>query len=224
MNTLLVQYEQFLLSSLSELDDLAKKQKSRILVVSDSHGNFNVLLDIVETFASTCDALVFCGDGMDDLAILVEKASNDDKLLAILPSVISFVRGNCDAENYEVNFAGEKRNLKCGFSSEFVASGRKIFVTHGHKSSVNITMDFLLSKASEANSDIVFYGHTHIPHYEENDGTLILNPGSCSMPRSTDIPSFAIVEFPGIAERYDVQFFGIQTGPFGKNSFFRVNF
>ena len=228
---LLVQQENFILASQTALEDLANKQSARVLVVSDSHENFNVLFDIIETFGSSCDAFVFCGDGIEDVAVLIGKAFNDKKTKFYLPNVIAFCRGNCDAENYPLDFASTDENrendakiLKCPFSEEFIAAGRKIFVTHGHKYGITSSVDSLLSKATEKNSDIVFYGHTHVPHCEEINGILFLNPGSCSMPRSTDIPSFAIVEFPGVTERFDVEFFGIQSGPFGKNSFYRANF
>lgn len=45
--------------------------------------------------------------------------------------------------------------------------------------------------------DCILTAHTHRPHLTIHDGTLLLNPGSCGMPRdSGKLLSFAILELP----------------------------
>ena len=61
----------------------------------------------------------------------------------------------------------------------------------------------------------MFFGHTHRLFWEEHDGTLILNPGSCVNPRDRFPPSFAVVSFPGGRERFHIDFFEIREGLFG---------
>ena len=43
---------------------------------------------------------------------------------------------------------------------------------------------------------MLIYGHTHIPHYEVlDDGFIILNPGSISLPRQSDMNrTYAVLE------------------------------
>ncbi|MDY6031786.1 MAG: metallophosphoesterase [Treponemataceae bacterium] len=221
MNSLL-QENGCLLGSLESVESLSKKQSARLLVISDSHGNKDVLLDIIEEFGLVSDALVFCGDGLRELISIVNDAYHDVKLMAKIPTVIAFVRGNCDREIYETEVSSGP--LNCSYSVGFVAAGRQIFVTHGHRFSVMSNPDMLLHEAQNYNADIVLYGHTHYPRIEEVGGTLIVNPGSCSRPRGTDIPSFSVVEYPGKTERYEVQHYGIECSAFGKNSFYPMNF
>ncbi|MEK6222024.1 MAG: metallophosphatase family protein [Chloroflexota bacterium] len=44
-----------------------------------------------------------------------------------------------------------------------------------------------------AGFDAVIYAHTHTPEVQHRDGVLYLNPGSASFPRSTPLPSVAIL-------------------------------
>jgi len=51
-----------------------------------------------------------------------------------------------------------------------------------------------LYRAAELECIAVFYGHTHLPHYEIIDGIHVLNPGSLAIPFDGTLGSFAIVE------------------------------
>ena len=42
--------------------------------------------------------------------------------------------------------------------------------------------------------DIFIHGHTHVLRAEEADGHLILNPGSVSIPKEGNPPTYAVAE------------------------------
>ena len=47
----------------------------------------------------------------------------------------------------------------------------------------------------EALAECVFFGHTHKPVIDEEDGIMVLNPGSLTFPRQNGHkPSYAVVE------------------------------
>ena len=53
------------------------------------------------------------------------------------------------------------------------------------------------------NADIIMFGHTHRPYFEERDGITVLNPGSLSFPRQEGRKSsYMILETDG-EEKYE---------------------
>ena len=66
---------------------------------------------------------------------------------------------------------------------EFYIGNKKAFITHGHNYSVSMTKDQILEEGKVRGADIVMFGHTHQPYFEQKDGITLLNPGSLSYPR-----------------------------------------
>jgi len=133
----------------------------KILVVSDTHGNVNLVLQNIVNMEKS-DMLFHLGDYVDD----AEKIS---KLFGI-PTIT--VRGNGDMQRKDYKY------------EELVEiQGKKIFLTHGHKYNVKQGLNNLYYRALELNADIVLFGHTHVPMVEEIDGLIIMNPGSPTYPR-----------------------------------------
>ncbi|MBQ0165908.1 MAG: YfcE family phosphodiesterase [Treponema sp.] len=229
----LIQQENGLIGSEKDIAALAEKAKARLLVISDSHGEYEVFQKIVEDFGPDSDALVFCGDGACDILELMKEARNDEKLRAVIPPVIAFVRGNGDAPLYRVPFDAEEdvraaedpslppvlKQLSVPDRIVFSAAGRSIFVVHGHHHNVDWGVDTLSMLAGTNDADLIFYGHTHRPYQEEAGGSLILNPGSCSRPRGSPFPSFASVAFPGSTERFETEYFTMDRNIFGLMTF-----
>lgn len=83
-------------STEAELKSLAEKREAKILVLSDSHGREDEIRFVIENYAEKCDALMFAGDGAQDIINILEKAENDEKLKQKLPATICFVKGNND--------------------------------------------------------------------------------------------------------------------------------
>ncbi len=220
----LVQLESGVIASEDALNALEKKDNAKLLVLGDSHGDFETVSDIVLRFGKEVDALVFCGDGFCDLIGLFELSFIDDKIKKALPSVIIPVKGNGDSTMYTLRLpSAEEEESYMQYTllgkTTCEIAGRGIFVAHGDHYRVDMGTDTLLAAAHAIDSDLVFFGHTHVTHWEEAGGTLVLNPGSCSHSRSKLPPSFAIVSFPGEQDRYNIEFFGIEKSMFKNHKF-----
>lgn len=127
----------------------------RILVVSDSHGNPDLLLAAAHRAGKT-DMLLFLGDGLRDCAALEGAYAGE----------VWKVRGNCDYMPYD-------------FYDHFLPlNGTGIYMTHGHLYDVKTTLSRLLARAGEMKADIVCFGHTHVPLLDKRGNITLLNPGS----------------------------------------------
>lgn len=225
----LVQIESNLIGSREDILTLEEKKSANILVISDTHGDYDVLCDIIEEFGPVSDALVFCGDGICDICTYLQDAYEDENLQELLPPVVAIAKGNGDSEKNQIikpktaDEGATRKIITAPNAITFTAAGRNVFALHGHRYSVDYGLDSLAVTAKTLDADLVFFGHTHRPYWEENSGTLYLNPGSCSRPRGGNPPSFAVVSFPGMRDRYDVSFFGIRSELFGKYSFYPIS-
>ena len=92
------------------------------------------------------------------------------------------IRGNCDGEvdQMVLDFP-----VLADFAAVF-ADGYTLYLTHGHH----------LDEASKAaaSGDIVLYGHTHIPAFEQKNGNYYVNPGSVSIPKEGSRHSYLLFE------------------------------
>jgi hypothetical protein len=86
----LVQLESGLLGSVEAVEDLSRAENARILVLSDTHGHYDVMEEIIRSFGPGCSALCFAGDGMWDIVQYLENALESDRLREALPPVVSF--------------------------------------------------------------------------------------------------------------------------------------
>ncbi|MGL4982926.1 MAG: YfcE family phosphodiesterase [Treponemataceae bacterium] len=208
------QQKSLLIGDLQEINTLENKNTARLLIVSDSHGSLSTLEEIVRQFGHDCDAFIFCGDGLHDIIALMENALSDEKLLDCLPPVFACVRGNGDIEQYRIqkNDTLEPTFLPIHFQDRliFKAGSRTVMIVHGHNHGVDAGIEMLCEVGKTYDADIIFYGHTHRPLREELHGTLIINAGSISHPRGGFPPSFAIVSYPAVLERFHVDFYEIK--------------
>ncbi|PFA61877.1 YfcE family phosphodiesterase [Bacillus sp. AFS015802] len=141
----------------------------KLLVVSDSHGSKEELMDLSRKYQSGVDAMIHCGDS---------ELSADDPALS--PYLV--VRGNCDMDARLPDDLVEK------------VGGHSILVTHGHHYGIKMSLMKLRYRAEEAGAQFVFFGHSHTLGAELNDGTLFLNPGSILLPRGRSERTYALVE------------------------------
>ena len=70
--------------------------------------------------------------------------------------------------------------------------GFKIGITHGFGAPDGM-VEKVRSKFLEK-VDMILFGHTHVPHREENDGILFYNPGSLSFNNDRRELTYAILE------------------------------
>ncbi|MGP6146271.1 YfcE family phosphodiesterase [Jeotgalibaca sp. A122] len=130
----------------------------RILVVSDSHGNKQILNELAEKYGDEVDAFVHCGDS--------ELPSDD-----LIWEMMDTVRGNCDYDGgYDELFISRK------LSQHYA-------IVHGHRHDVKWSLEPLKDLARKAEVPIVFYGHSHILKFDYKDGIYFINPGSIQSPR-----------------------------------------
>lgn len=138
-------------------------KEMKIIVVSDTHGNFDSLNKII---IDNIDAqtIIHLGDGQDDAK----------KLINIYPNKnIIRVMGNCDNDNrIPTEYEGNIGN-------------KKIFASHGHLYNVKLGLLNIFNQGSIKNADIILFGHTHIPLNIFYNNRYIVNPGSLKNPPYT---------------------------------------
>ena len=140
-----------------------KEERAKILILGDSHGgNGNLRYAIGQELP--IDMLIHCGDVQGDLMQIL---GGDP------PYAVTCVKGNTDAGNLPL-------------SRMLDVCGHRILVCHGHALGVRSGTERILQAAREQGCDVVCFGHTHIPVCREQDGILVLNPGSISLPRTDD--------------------------------------
>lgn len=145
-------------------------KKMKILVVSDSHGDREALVELNERYADQVEGMFHCGDSELDA---------DD------PIWDSFVRvgGNMDFDPgyplQEVVTLGENR----------------FFMIHGHHHDVKFSMSPLIEAAKQNNAQFAFFGHSHELGVEKRENIILLNPGSILQPRGRyNIKTYAILD------------------------------
>ncbi len=147
----------------------------RILVISDTHGNIDEVVHILDNVEKgKIDMILHCGDYVTDARIIEKKYPNID---------VSYVYGNCDTgfggSNYEV----------------IEADGINIFMTHGHRYGVKWgEYEDVAIDAKSLDCDIAICGHSHIAHVGSSDDIWTLNPGSITLPRDSKCPSYATID------------------------------
>ncbi|MFV0558339.1 MAG: YfcE family phosphodiesterase [Enterococcus sp.] len=145
----------------------------KYLIVSDNHGDREILVDLVTKYQHEVDYFFHCGDS--------ELASDDELFQRFIG-----VGGNCD---YGPGFE-DARLVETAVD--------RIYLTHGHLSDVRFGLTQLLIEAQAADANIVLFGHTHQIGCELLHDKLFLNPGSISQPRGPiQIPSYVIIESDG---------------------------
>ena len=159
-----------------------------VWIASDIHGSAlycRKLLDLMEKRGA--DRLVLLGDllyhgprndlpeGYDPKAVFAMLNSVKDRILC--------VHGNCDAEVDQMVLEFPVLADYC----VLVIEGKTFFATHGHV----YNTDHLppLKKG-----DILIHGHTHVLKAENMGDYIWLNPGSVSIPKEGNPPTYAVLE------------------------------
>ena len=143
---------------------------TKIIVVSDTHGDFDVLYDIV-TRNQVADMFIHLGDG---------EREYDDVRNLYPEKAFLYVRGNNDWGDQPI-------------FRTFSLDGHKFYLTHGHRLSRSDLESLLSAVASTNGCDIALFGHTHVPCNLVENGVTLFNPGSPSLPRGMSKPSFGII-------------------------------
>ncbi|UUD36998.1 phosphoesterase [Mycoplasmopsis californica] len=140
----------------------------KILVVSDIHGNYGVVEDIVSR--AKYDVAICTGDYEVGYDFMKEHFD-------------FFVVGNNDFDYHAADY-------------EIEIEGLKIRIEHGHRIGSYtqlMDVDFMFNHLEKINVDILLTGHTHVPLHSIRNNKGILNPGSCSYPRMGTKAGYAIL-------------------------------
>lgn len=154
----------------------------KILIVSDTHRrdeNLKMIIDKV----GPLDMLIHLGDAEGSEHKIEGWVDENCRLEMIL--------GNND-------FFSDLDREK-----EIMIGKYKALLTHGHYYNVSLGVERLKKEAEARGDQIAMFGHTHRPFLEEQDGIILLNPGSLSYPRQDGRkPSYMIMEIDDRGEAH----------------------
>jgi len=145
----------------------------KIIVLGDTHGILSKAEKALKR-ENDCELILHTGDFFADAQRLSNRCG------------IPFlgVIGNCDRYDFR---------LKEPRESLFELAGKRLLLLHGHEQKVKTGLLSLLLKGKEQEADIVIFGHTHRAEAIMEEGILLLNPGSISLPRD-GAPSYALLK------------------------------
>lgn len=150
----------------------------RLLVLSDTHGNANIIEQVKKMH--TVDFQFHCGDS--------ELPYDHDVL-----TNVQRVRGNCDTDK---RFP-EEVLVDCG--------DKRVLMVHGHLHNVKSSLMPLHYRAQELGAHIVLFGHSHLYGAELIDNILFVNPGSLVAPRGGKPKTYAGIDIESPSD-YKVSF------------------
>ena len=140
----------------------------KIVVLSDTHGNYPAALRAVE-LTEEVDIVIHLGDFCDD-ALPLQTA---------LSCTVIRVPGNCDPH-------ARLPHELC------IRLGDVLFLLcHGDAHGVKGGLSRLAAHASRLGVKVVLFGHTHAPLTWRHDGILFVNPGT--LQKGNPSPTFALV-------------------------------
>ena len=160
----------------------------KLMIASDLHGSAFYCRQLLAAMErEQPDKLLLLGD------ILYHGPRNDlpegyapkevIPMLTGLKDRLFCVRGNCDTEVDQMVLDFPVMADYCILAIE----GKTMYATHGHiynKDNLPPMMD----------GDILIHGHTHVLKAENMGNYILLNPGSVSIPKEGNPPTYAILE------------------------------
>lgn len=160
----------------------------KLLVASDIHGSAYYCRKLLDTYEKEgAQRMILLGD------ILYHGPRNDlpreyapkevIRMLNEKKDEIYAVRGNCEAEV-------DQMVLEFPVLADYMVlfeQGHAIYATHGH-----IYHEDNLPPVKPG--DVLLHGHTHVLRAEKKGGILIWNPGSVSIPKEGNPPTYALLE------------------------------
>jgi len=158
------------------------------LIASDIHGSSYYCEKLLGAFEKeNADKILLLGD------ILYHGPRNDlpkdyapKTVIAMLNNLkdkIMCVRGNCDTEV-------DQMVLESPVLADYdllTVNDRLIYATHGHKYGPD-------NLPPLQKGDALLYGHIHVPKCYTENGILILNPGSVSIPKENSEHSYMLLD------------------------------
>ena len=139
----------------------------KYMFASDIHGSAYYCRKMLDAFEKEgAERLVLLGD-----------------LLNAMKDKIYAVRGNCEAEVDQMVLEFPVMADYCILAID----GKTFYATHGHVYNQN-------NLPPLCEGDILIHGHTHVLKAEQMEGYILLNPGSVSIPKEGNPPTYAVLE------------------------------
>lgn len=164
------------------------EEEMKWMIASDIHGSAAYLEKLLEAYKQEkADRMLLLGD------LLYHGPRNDlpegyqpkrvIELLNGMKDDILCVRGNCEAEVDQMVLEFPVMADYCILAID----GLTFYATHGHVYNENNLPPF-------HEGDILIHGHTHVLKAEQKEGYILLNPGSVSIPKEGNPPTYAVLE------------------------------
>lgn len=160
----------------------------KLMFASDIHGSLPATERVLSRFVqSGAQWLIVLGDVLNHgprnaLPEGYAPAQVAEKLNQYADKIIA-VRGNCDSEV-------DQMLLHFPITTpwqQILLEKRRLFLTHGHLFGPD-------NLPPLSTGDVLVYGHTHIPVAEQREGVVHFNPGSVSIPKGGNVPSYGMLE------------------------------
>lgn len=160
----------------------------KLMFASDIHGSLPATERVLSRFVqSGAQWLIVLGDVLNHgprnaLPEGYAPAQVAEKLNQYADKIIA-VRGNCDSEV-------DQMLLHFPITApwqQILLEKRRLFLTHGHLFGPD-------NLPPLSTGDVLVYGHTHIPVAEQREGVMHFNPGSVSIPKGGNVPSYGMLE------------------------------
>ncbi len=160
----------------------------KLMIASDIHGSAYYCQKLMDAYRQeNADKLLLLGDLLyhgprNDLP----KDYNPKEVIVMLNAMkneILSVRGNCDSEV-------DQMVLEFPMMADYImlyVDGLSIFATHGHHYHEN-------NLPPLKKGDILLHGHTHVSGIRNLGDSIIVNPGSISIPKENTKHSYMIME------------------------------
>ena len=150
----------------------------KYMFASDIHGSAYYCRKMLDAFEKEgAERLVLLGD------LLYHGPRNDLPKEYAMKDKIYAVRGNCEAEVDQMVLEFPVMADYCILSID----GKTLYATHGHVYNQN-------NLPPLCEGDILIHGHTHVLKAEQMEGYILLNPGSVSIPKEGNPPTYAMLE------------------------------
>lgn len=160
----------------------------KYMFASDIHGSAYYCRKMLEAYQKEgAERLVLLGD------LLYHGPRNDlpreyapkevIPMLNAMKDRIYAVRGNCEAEVDQMVLDFPVLADYCVLAID----GKTFYATHGHVYNQKNLPPF-------CQGDILIHGHTHVQTAERMDGYILLNPGSVSIPKEGNPPTYGVLE------------------------------
>lgn len=159
-----------------------------LFFASDLHGSLPATEQMISQYVkSGAKHLILLGDILNHgPRNAIPEGYNPPEVAQLLNQYadqIIAVRGNCDSEVDQMLLSFP---MMMDYSWVLLESGQRLFLTHGHTYNSD-------KRPALRDGDILAHGHTHIPVAEEQNGVVIFNPGSVTIPRNGYSASFGLL-------------------------------